>query len=43
MIIGQLFVPDPIKKDLSLWDLYKGVTEDSMFHFLELDMEHQQL
>ena len=43
MFIGQLFEPNPIEKDLSLWDLYKGVTEDSMFHLFELDMEFHQL
>ena len=43
MLVGQLFEPNPIEKDLSPWDLYKGVTEDSMFHAFELDMEHHQL
>ena len=43
MIMCQLFEPDPMEKDLSLWDLYKGVTEDSMFHVFELDMEYHQL
>jgi len=27
---GQLFEPDSMEKDLSSWNLYKGVTEDSM-------------
>ena len=43
MFIGQLFEPDPMEKDSSLWDLYMGVTEDSRFHVFELDMEHHQL
>ena len=43
MIKGQLFEPDPMEKDLSLWDLYKGVMEDSTFHVFELDLEHHQL
>ena len=29
-----------MEKELSLWDLYKDVKEDSMFHVFELDMEH---
>ena len=28
---------------LSPWYLYKGVTEDSMFHAFELDIEHNKL
>ena len=32
MLIGQLFEPNPMEKDLSYWDLYKGVTEYSMIH-----------
>ena len=40
MSIGQLLVPDPIEKDLSPWDLYKGVTEDSMFHFSRSQFFH---
>ena len=43
MFIVQLFEPDPMEKDSNLWHLYKGVTEDSMFHVFELDMKHHQL
>ena len=43
MFIGQLFEPDPMEKDLSPWDLYKGVTEDSMIHVFELVMTHLKL
>ena len=43
MFIGQIFESDPIEKGLSLLDLYKGATKDSVFHFFELVMEHQQL
>ena len=43
MCIGQLFKPDPMEKDLNLWDIYKGVTEASMFYVFQLDMEHHQL
>ena len=43
MFMGQPFEPDPMEMDLILWDLYKGVTKDSMFHVFELDMEHHQL
>ena len=32
MFIDQLFEPDLMEKDLSPWDLFKGVTEDSMIH-----------
>ena len=41
MLLGQLF--KPMEKDLSLSELYKGVTEDSMFHAFELDIEHNKL
>ena len=43
MFIGQLFEPDPIEKDLSPYHLYKGVTEDSMFHVIELVMMYHRL
>jgi len=40
MFKDQLFDIDAMEKDLSPWVLYKCVTEDSMFHTSELDMEH---
>ena len=43
MLIGQLFEPNPMQKDLSSRDLYKGVTEDSMIHVFELAMTYYQL
>ena len=43
MFIDQLFEPDQMEKDLSPWDLYKGVIEDSMFHAFKLDIETNQL
>ena len=32
MFLDQVFLPDPMEKDLSPLDLYKGVTEDSLIH-----------
>ena len=43
MFFGQLFEPDPMEKDLSSWDLYKGVTEDSMIHIFVVVMRYYQL
>ena len=42
MFIGQLFEPDPMEKVLSPWDLYKGVTENPMFHAFKIDMDQIQ-
>ena len=42
-VYSQLFEPNPMEKDLSPQDLYKGVKDDSMFHVFELDMENYQL
>ena len=41
--IGQLFEPDPMEKVMSSWDLYKGVTEDSMVYVFELVMAYYQI
>ena len=43
MFIGQLFEPNPMEKDSSSWDLYKGVTEYSMIHVFELVMTYYQV
>ena len=43
VLLGQLFEPKPMEKDSSPLDLYKGVTEDSMFYAFELTIEHNQL
>ena len=43
MILNQLFKQNRMEKDLSPSDLYKGVTEDSVFHVFELVMTHHQL
>ena len=43
MFIGKIFEPDPMEKDVSPWDLYKGVTEDFMFYTFKINMEHHQL
>ena len=32
MFIDQLFEPNQMEMNLVPWDLYKGVTEDSMTH-----------
>ena len=40
---SQLYEPDPMEKDLSHWDLYRGVMENSMFHTFKHNMEHHQL
>ena len=42
-VYSQLFEPNPMEKDLSPQDIYKCVTDDSMFHVFELDMENYQL
>ena len=45
MITGLflLLKQDPMEKDVSPWDLYEGVTEDSMIHIFELVMTYYQL
>ena len=43
MFLDQLLQPDPMKKDSSPWDLYKGATEDYMIPVFELVMLHHQL
>ena len=43
MFIRKLFETDPMEKDSSPRDLYKGVTEDSMFQAFKLDIEHHQM
>ena len=45
MITGLflLLKQDPMEKDFSPWDLYEGVTEDSMIHAFELVMTYYQL
>ena len=43
MFLDQLFVPDPMEKDSSPWDLHKGPTENYMIHFFELVVLHNQL
>ena len=43
MFFGEHFVPDLMEKDLGPWDLYKGVKEDSVIHFLELVMSHHHV
>ena len=41
MFIGQLFEADPMEKDLSPWNIYKGDTEDSMFHVIDVMTYHR--
>ena len=43
MFLNQLFEPNPMEKELSPWDPYKGVTEDSMIHVFEVVMPYYQL
>ena len=45
MLIGQLFEPDQMEKDLSPWDLYiyKVVSENSMIHIFGLVMIYCQI
>ena len=43
MILHQLSEPNTMEKELSSWDLYKDVKEDSMMHVFEVVMTHYQL